>query len=255
MGDLWKSHGDKSRIRVLSTREVSLNRRAGNESTGGECISRGVHKKAPPELIVVLYFSGPLLVDESADPHHGAVPRDRAARQALDYDAAAGVIKLAKRVAFGPELEIGGDVLAPTATAAGRKPRAACGLARIDDADVRAEEAFGVEHEREEGPSKLAGTEAPSNNLAAPTYLPLAAFLSLTPPTVLSLAEIQILFRRRPADHHFGLHLVHLILGLLQVGMRRAWDDEKPKCWGVEPSALLCNKKTLVRAGSNQART
>ncbi|KAJ6474712.1 hypothetical protein DFH09DRAFT_1379923 [Mycena vulgaris] len=93
----------------------------------------------------------------------------------LDYDAAAGVIKLAKHVAFGPELEIGGDVLAPTATAAGRKPvrynlfagasplfrfhsnnrihihRAACGWARIDDADVRAEDAFGVEHEREEG--------------------------------------------------------------------------------------------------------
>ncbi|KAJ6474711.1 hypothetical protein DFH09DRAFT_1343050 [Mycena vulgaris] len=62
-------------------------------------------------------------------------------------------------------------------------------------------------------------------NLAAPTY-PCRIF-SLTPPAVLSLAEIQILFRRRPADHHFGLHLVHLILGLLQVGMRRTWDDEK----------------------------
>ncbi|KAJ6491860.1 hypothetical protein DFH09DRAFT_1377185 [Mycena vulgaris] len=38
------------------------------------------------------------------------------------YDAAAGVIKLAKHVAFGPELEIGGEVLAPTATTTGRKP-------------------------------------------------------------------------------------------------------------------------------------
>ncbi|KAJ6491851.1 hypothetical protein DFH09DRAFT_1377181 [Mycena vulgaris] len=37
-------------------------------------------------------------------------------------DAAAGVIKLAKHVAFGPELEIGGEVLAPTATTTGRKP-------------------------------------------------------------------------------------------------------------------------------------
>ncbi|KAJ7681639.1 hypothetical protein B0H17DRAFT_1075760 [Mycena rosella] len=36
------------------------------------------------------------------------------------YDATAGVVKLAKRVAFGPELEIGSDVLAPTATV--RKP-------------------------------------------------------------------------------------------------------------------------------------
>ncbi|KAJ6539829.1 hypothetical protein DFH09DRAFT_1041863 [Mycena vulgaris] len=96
------------------------------------------------------------------------------------YDAAAGVVKLAKRVTFGPELEIGGDVLAPTATTTGRKPvryklfaavyhhgvsaagghytldvlHATRGWVRIDDelvSDVRAEDVFGVEREREEG--------------------------------------------------------------------------------------------------------
>ncbi|KAJ6469083.1 hypothetical protein DFH09DRAFT_1294556 [Mycena vulgaris] len=96
------------------------------------------------------------------------------------YDAAAGVIKLAKHVAFGPEFEIGGDLLAPTATTTGRKPvryklfaamyhhgvsaagghytldvlNAAREWVRIDDepvSDVRAEDVFGVEHEREEG--------------------------------------------------------------------------------------------------------
>ncbi|KAJ6491857.1 hypothetical protein DFH09DRAFT_1377182 [Mycena vulgaris] len=95
------------------------------------------------------------------------------------YDAAAGVIKLAKHVAFGPELEIGGEVLAPTATTTGRKPiryklfaavyhhgvsaagghytldvlHATRGWVRIDDelvSDVRAEDVFGVEREREE---------------------------------------------------------------------------------------------------------
>ncbi|KAJ6533851.1 hypothetical protein DFH09DRAFT_1092241 [Mycena vulgaris] len=73
--------------------------------------------------------------------------------------------------------------------------------------------------------AKLAGTETPGNNLvsapavqraragnpqASSSNLPLPHFFSLTPPTILSLAEIQILFRRRPADNHFGLHSVHL---------------------------------------------
>lgn len=94
------------------------------------------------------------------------------------YDAAAGVVKLGKRVTFGPELEIGGDVLAPNAPV--RKPvryqlfaavyhhgasaagghytldvqHATRGWVRIDDelvSDVRAEDVFGYGAEREEG--------------------------------------------------------------------------------------------------------
>ncbi|KAJ7465978.1 hypothetical protein FB451DRAFT_1138093 [Mycena latifolia] len=93
------------------------------------------------------------------------------------YDPAAGVVKLAKPVAFGPELEVGGDVLAPNAAV--RKPvryklfaavyhhgvsaagghytldflHSTRGWVRIDDelvSDVRAEDVFGFSAQREE---------------------------------------------------------------------------------------------------------
>ncbi|KAJ6467051.1 hypothetical protein DFH09DRAFT_1345785 [Mycena vulgaris] len=115
------------------------------------------------------------------------------------YDAAAGVVKLAKRVTFGPELEIGGDVLAPTATTTGRKPvryklfaavyhhgvsaagghytldvlHATRGWVRIDDelvSDVRAEDVFGVEREREEGRNAIMFSRARKVTISGGTF-------------------------------------------------------------------------------------
>ncbi|KAJ6539789.1 hypothetical protein DFH09DRAFT_1090110 [Mycena vulgaris] len=110
--------------------------------------------------------------------HYTATGRDR--KQNLMDQGAFRIIKLSKCMVFGPELEIGGDVLAPTATTSGRKPvryklfaavyhgvsaagghytlldvlHAARGWARNDDklvSDVCAEDVFGVEREREKG--------------------------------------------------------------------------------------------------------
>ncbi|KAJ6469087.1 hypothetical protein DFH09DRAFT_1111299 [Mycena vulgaris] len=96
---------------------------------------------------------------EPADPHPGAAARAGAARQALLLGATAGDIKLTKRVAFGPELKIWGAVYQRGVSAAGGHytldvSHVARGWVGIDDdlvSDVRAEDEFKVEREREEG--------------------------------------------------------------------------------------------------------